>query len=46
MAAALFSAVLEAEPVFDLDDMLRGAVVAGADFAARPVAGQSIVGQE
>jgi pseudouridine kinase len=46
MAAALFSAVLEAGPVFDLDDMLRGAVAAGADFASRLVAGQSIVGQE
>ena len=46
MAAALFSAVLEAGPVFDLDAMLRGAVAAGADFAARHVAGQSIVGQE
>ena len=46
MAAALFSAVLEAGPVFDLDDMLRRAVAAGANFVTRPVVGQSIAGQE
>ena len=46
MAAALLSAVLEAGPVFDPDYMLQHALAAGAKFAARPVAEQSIVGRK
>ena len=46
MAAGLFSAVLQAGPSPDLDDMLRVALAAGAEFAAKSVTGHSIVGQE
>ena len=46
MAAGLFSAVLQAEPSPDLDDMLRVALAAGAEFAAKSVTGHSIAGQE
>jgi pseudouridine kinase len=46
MAAGLFSAVLQAEPSPDLDDMLRVALAAGAEFAAKSITGHSIVGQE
>ena len=45
MAAGLFSAVLQAEPSPDLDDMLRVALAAGAEFAAKSITGHSIVGQ-
>ena len=44
MAAALLSAVLAAGPMIDPDDMLQHALAAGAKFAARPIAEQSIVG--
>jgi pseudouridine kinase len=46
MAAGLFSAVLQAGPSPDLDDMLRVALAAGAEFAAKSITGHSIVGQE
>ena len=46
MAAGLFSAVLQAGPSPDLDDMLRVALAAGAEFAAKSVTGHSIAGQE
>ena len=46
MAAGLFSAVLQAGPSPDLDDMLRVALAAGAEFVAKSVTGRSIVGQE
>ena len=46
MAAGLFSAVLQAEPSPDLDDMLGVALAAGAEFAAKSITGHPIVVQE
>ena len=46
MAAGLFSAVLQAGPSPDLDDMLGVALAAGAEFAAKSITGHPIVVQE
>jgi pseudouridine kinase len=46
MAAGLFSAVLQAGPSPDLDNMLGVALAAGAEFAAKSITGHPIVVQE